>query len=327
MSKTIRWGIIAPGGIAQQFATGLTAVEGASLYSVAARSIEKAEAFAKAYHAEKFYDDYQAFLADDKLDAIYIATPHPFHKEFAIMCLQAGKAVLCEKPIAMNEAELTEMIECAKKNNVFFMEAVWTRFLPITVKLRELLAENVIGKITRLTADFAFNARKEIRRLYEPELGGGALLDVGIYPINYATMLLGNKPKQIFSTGYLGETGVDERASIILEYDNGVMANLYCGITTFAKNEAIIYGDKGYITVHDFWQSQKLRITYFDERTDEIIELPHAQNGYCYEAQEVASLLAENKTQSEIMSLEDSMAVMQIMDKLRVNWGLKYPME
>ncbi|WP_413698540.1 Gfo/Idh/MocA family protein [Psychromonas sp. KJ10-10] len=327
MSKTTHWGIIAPGGIAQQFAIGLTAVEGASLYSVAGRSIDKAQAFAEKHNAEKYYDDYQAFLADDKLDAIYIATPHPFHKEFAMMCLEAGKAVLCEKPIAMNESELSEMIECAKQNNVFFMEAVWTRFLPATVKIRQLLADKVIGEITRLTADFAFNASKEIRRLYEPELGGGALLDVGIYPVNYATMILGNTPKQILSTAYLGETGVDERASIILDYGNGVMANLYCGITTFAKNEAVIYGEKGVITVHDFWQSQKLRISYFDEREDEVIELPHAQNGYCYEAQEVMSLLAENKKESEIMSLEDSMAVMQIMDKLRADWGLKYPME
>lgn len=327
MSKTIHWGIIAPGGIAQKFATGLTAVEDACLYSVAARSIDKAEAFAKEHHVEKFYDDYQAFLADDKLDAIYIATPHPFHKEFAIQCLQAGKAVLCEKPIAMNELELTEMIECAKENNVFFMEAVWTRFLPITVKLRELLAENIIGKITRLTADFAFNASKEIRRLYELELGGGALLDVGIYPINYATMILGNSPKQILSTAYLGETGVDERASITLDYGNGVMANLYCSITTFAKNEAIIYGDKGYITVYYFWQGQKLTVTYYDDTPDYELTLPHKQNGYCYEAIEVAKLLAENKTESDIMPLADSMAVMKIMDKLRADWGLKYPME
>lgn len=327
MNKITRWGIVGPGTIAHKFSKGLSVIDDAELYAVVSRTKEKAQAFGQTYDVEKCYDDYEAFLADDQIDAVYVATPHPFHKKFSIMCMEAGKAVLCEKPVAMNQIELNEMIECAKKNNVFFMEAVWTRFLPITVKLRELLADNIIGQVKRVRIDFAFNAVNKVGRLYEPALGGGGLLDVGVYTINYATMILGNKPEQIVSIGNIGETGVDERASIILGYDNGVMANLYCGVSAMMKNDAVIFGEKGYITIPEFWQGEKLIVSYFDETEDLVIEMGHRMNGYCYEAEAVGMLVNEGEKESPIMSLEDSLSVMKIMDQLRADWGLKYPME
>lgn len=327
MSQITRWGIVGPGNIAHKFASGLKEIERAQLYAVVSRTLEKAEKFGAEYGVEHCYGNYEDFLGNDQIDAVYIATPHPFHKKFSIMCMEAGKAVLCEKPVAMNQVELKEMIDCARRNNVFFMEAVWTRFLPITVKLRELLAEGVIGEIKRVAADFSFNAPNKVGRLYEPELGGGGLLDVGIYSINYATMILGNKPNVISSVAYIGETNVDERASITLGYENGVMADLYCGISITTVHTATIYGAEGTITIDSFWQAKKLVIAYYDDREDVTIELDHRGNGYCYEAEAVGRLLEESVKESPVMPLGDSMAVMQIMDQLRADWGLKYPME
>lgn len=327
MSKITRWGIVGPGNIAHKFAKGLKALEDAKLYAVVSRSQDKADAFGAEYDVEKCYGDMEGFLADDLIDAVYIATPHPFHKDYAMRCMDAGMAVLCEKPVAMNNNELSEMIECAIRNDVFFMEAVWTRFLPLIVRLRELLSQNIIGEVKRVVADFAFSNGGKKGRLYEPALGGGGLLDVGIYVINFTTMVLGNKPSKVVSIPFMGQTGVDERAGMILGYENGVMANLYCGVSAQMKNDAVIYGEKGYITIHEFWQAQKMVITYFDEAEDEVIELDHRINGYSYEAEAVQECMAKGLKESDTMPLDDSVAVMQIMDDLRKDWGLKYPME
>ncbi|MGV8980606.1 Gfo/Idh/MocA family protein [Clostridium sp.] len=327
MKKTYKWGILGPGTIAHKFAEGIGALDNAEIYAVVSRSIEKAESFGEKYHIKKRYSNYKDLCNDKNIDIVYIATPHPIHKKFCIMCMESGKSVLCEKPVAMNEKELTEMIDCAKKNNVFFMEAMWTRFLPSLVKVRELLSNNKIGTIKRVTADFAFNAIAKEGRLYELELGGGALLDAGVYVLNFATMILGSKPGKVNSIAYIGETGVDERTNIIMEYENGASADLFCGISINTIDDAYIYGDKGYIRIPAFWHAERLIIKMFDEDEEQTIDLPMLSNGYNYEAQEVMQCIENNQIESEVMLLSESLEIIKIMDGLRKQWGLKYPME
>jgi predicted dehydrogenase len=328
MNKKIKWGILGPGTIAHQFAKGLMDIDDAELYAIVSRSQEKADEFGDAYGVEKRYSDYQAFLTDEAIDVVYVATPHPIHKKYAMMCMEAGKAVLCEKPVAMNQKELSEMIDCAKQNNVFFMEAMWTRFLPAIVKVRELLQSNAIGEIKRVTAEFAGNVVNKTGRLYELALGGGSLLDIGVYTISFASMILGSKPQKIESLAYIGETGVDERASIILGYEHGVVANLFCGLTLVNNNnDAIIYGEKGYIQVVDFWHSQEVIVKMFDQAHEEVMALPYDGSGYNCEAIEVMNCLKNDQKESGVMPLNESLDIMKIMDQLRQQWGLKYPME
>lgn len=327
MKKTYKWGILGPGTIAHEFAKGLEVLDNAKLYAVVSRSAENSERFGEKHHIKKRYSNYEDFCNDKDIDIVYISTPHPMHKEFSIMCMEAGKSVLCEKSVAMNESELTEMISCARKNNVFFMEAMWTRFLPSIVKVRELLKNDKIGNIKRVTADFAFNATEKVGRLYELELGGGALLDVGIYVLSFATMILGYEPKKVNSIAYIGETGVDERANIIMEYENGVSAALFCGISINTIDDAYIYGEKGYIRIPSFWHAEKIIVKMFDEDEEQIIDLPMISTGYNYEAQEVMQCIDNSQKESEIMSLTESLKIIKIMDELRKQWGLKYPVE
>ena len=327
VKKIYKWGILGPGNISHKFAKGLEVLDNAELYAVVSRSTEKAENFGEKYHIKKRYSNYKDFCNDKDIDIVYIATPHPMHKKFCIMCMEAGKSVLCEKPIAINEKELIEMIDCAKKNNVFFMEAMWTRFLPSIVKVRELLTSNKIGTIKRVTADFAFNAIAKEGRLYELELGGGALLDVGVYVLSLATMILGSKPQKINSISYIGETGVDERTNIIMEYENGISAELFCGISINTIDDAYLYGEKGYIRIPSFWHSERIIVKMFDENEEQIIDLPILSTGYNYEAEEVMKCMDNCLSESKIMSLNESLEVMKIMDVLRKQWGLKYPME
>ena len=327
MKKIYKWGILGPGYIAHKFAEGLEVLDNAQLYAVVSRSAENAESFGEKYNIKKRYSNYQDFCNDKDIDIVYIATPHPMHKEFCIMCMESGKSVLCEKPVAMNESELTEMIDCAKKNNVFFMEAMWTRFLPSIVKIREMLKNDVIGSIKRVTADFAFNAIEKEGRLYELELGGGALLDVGVYALSFATMVLGHNPQKINSIAYIGETGVDERTNIIMEYANGISANLFCGISISTIDDAYLYGEKGYIRIPSFWRAERVIVKMYAENEEQILDLPMLSTGYNYEAQEVMQCMDNNQSESEIMPLEESLVIMKMMDGLRKQWGLKYPME
>lgn len=327
MNRKIKWGILGLGRIAHQFAKGLKSIDDAELYAVVSRTQQKADDFAKEYDIPMSYGNYEDFMNNNEIEIVYIATPHPMHKEYSIMCMEAGKAVLCEKPVAMNQYELAQMIACSKKNDVFFMEAMWTRFLPSIVKVRELINNDVIGEIKRVTADFGFNAVNKTGRLYEPELGGGSLLDVGVYTISFSSMILGSKPKYIAGMPYIGATGVDERASIILGYENGVFANLFCGVSARMSNDAFIYGEKGYIHVLDFWHSNKLIVKMFDTEYEEIFNLPFKSTGYNYEAIEAMNCLVRGEKESIVMPLKESMDIMIVMDKLREQWGLKYPME
>lgn len=327
MSDTFRWGILGCGNIAKKFATGLQAAEGAELVAVGSRSQENADAFADQFDVPTRHASYEALAQDDNVDAVYVATPHPYHKENSILCLEAGKAVLCEKPFAINQKDAQEMVAVSRKENVFLMEAMWTRFLPITVQVRKWLADGAIGDVRMMYADFGFRAGiNPDGRLFNPNLGGGGLLDVGIYPISYASMVFSGAPKTISSQAHIGETGIDEQAAMIFGYEDGALAMLSCGVRIKTPHDAKIMGTDGMITVEpSFWNGKKATLQAGGK--EEVIELPHKGNGYEYEAEEVARCVRAGKIESDTISHDETLALMGTMDTIRAQWGLKYPME
>lgn len=324
--KKIKWGIIAPGWISISFTEGMKQVGNAEIVAVASRDISRAEEFAKKHNIKKAYGSYEEIVKDEEVDAIYIATPHPYHKELSIMCLQHSKAVLCEKPAALNSSELQEVIQTAERHNTFYMEAMWTRFLPAMREVKAMVEKGVIGEVKLLKADFSFRAPWEPEgRILNRNLAGGGLLDVGVYVISFAKHIIEEVPSTITSHAHIGNTGVDEQGAAILGYDDGKMAILNFGVRTETDHFAHIYGTEGYIKLPQFWGSRKIHLVKDGE--EKVIEPDFIGNGYNYEIEEVNRCLREGKLQSDIMTWEFSQGVMKMMDTLRNQWNLKYPSE
>jgi predicted dehydrogenase len=327
MSEKIRWGILSTGNIASKFAAGLQALDDVELVAVGSRSQASADAFAGKFGARKGYDSYEALAADPEIDAVYIGSPHPFHTANTLLCLEAGKAVICEKPFAMNARDAKTMVDLARQKQLFLMEAMWTRYFPVMVRVRELLAQEVIGEVRMVEADFGFRTNfNPSHRLFAPELGGGALLDVGIYPTSFAYMVLG-QPQSVTSLAHLGETGVDENSAMLFKYANGALAVLSCAVRTETPQVAIINGTKGRITVNRrWWMPRTLTLEIYGEE-EQHFDLPPVGNGYNYEAAEVGRCLRAGLLESEIMPLDETLKIMHTLDEIRAQWGLTYPME
>ena len=327
MTQQIRWGILGPGAISTKFAIGLQSADNGRLVAVGSRDELKAIAFAKRFGAPKLYGNYISLVNDPEVDAIYIGTPHAFHKEHAIMAMQAGKHVLCEKPFAINAQQAADMIEVARETSVFLMEAMWSRYLPTLVKTRELIAAGAIGNVRMLNADFGFRMGTVLpeHRLFNPDLGGGALLDVGIYPLSLASMLFG-KATKISAMANLGSTGVDEESVFVLGYPDGQMAICSTAIQLNTPHEATILGTDGSIHIPSPWWVSD-RITLKTGNKETTFRLPYKGNGYTHEAEELANCVAAGKTESAVMPLAESLGIMETMDAIRKEWGLVYPME
>lgn len=322
--QPVRWGILGPGSIARQFVSDLSGLEQASLAAVASRSMQRALQFAEEYGFARAYDSYQALADDPQVDIIYVATPHPFHKEHTLLSLQGGKAVLCEKPLGINAAQVQEMIDQAQRRDLFLMEAMWTRFLPVMARVREWLDQDRIGKVRLVQADFGFCTPWQPKgRLLNPELAGGALLDVGVYVVALAAMILGSDPERIQASGHLGKTGVDEQTALLLSYADGAIADLFCAVRTETQQKAIIYGSKGRIEIPDFWHAESALL----QKDDRILEKANGSAGYQFEAAYAMACLEESLTESAIMPLADSLAIAKILEKARQQLGLQYPME
>lgn len=325
-SDTIQWGILAPGSIAHQFATGLQSVPDAKLLAVGSRSQEKADAFADKFSVPKRHASYEALAADPDIHAVYIATPHPQHKDAALLCLAHGKAVLCEKPFTVNAKEAEEVIESARAKNLFVMEAMWSRFFPAMGHVRKLLAEGAIGEPLMLHADFGFRAGVDPNsRLFSPALAGGGLLDVGVYVVSLSSMIFGT-PSQVAGVAKLGETGVDELAAISLLHSGGQVSALTTGVRVNTPHEAVILGSEGSIKLHAPWW-KLAKITVNANGKSEEIDLPYEGAGMNYEAAEVGKCLRAGKNESDILPWAETLSVMKTLDTLRGQWGLKYPME
>ncbi len=327
MKDKIRWGILSTGHIAQKFARGLAALPDAELVAVGSRTQETADVFGAAFDIPHRHPSYEALVEDPDVDVVYVATPHALHCEDTLLCLNAGKAVLCEKPFAINAQEAETMVALAREKRLFLMEAMWSRFLPLLVKVRELVDDGVLGEVRMLNADFGFRAAIDPQgRLFDPELGGGALLDVGVYPVSLALMLLG-PPARVTSMAHLGEAGVDEQNAILLGYEKGQLAMLWSAVRTTTHHEASIFGTEARVRMHaPWWRGEALTLSRQGQE-DKVMDLPFKANGYNYEAAEVMTCLREGKLESDVMPLDETLEIMKILDTIRAQWGLTYPTE
>jgi hypothetical protein len=322
-----KWGIIGTGGIAHAFAKDLALLNGHSVHAIGSRNLSTAESFAHEFDIPYAYGSYEELAHDDEIDAVYVAVPHPAHKNSVIVALNAKKPVLCEKPFAVNATEAKEMVAAAKTNNVALMEAMWARFLPHYAKIREIVASGVLGPITTIHADHGQRlADQNIPRLIEPSLAGGALLDLGVYPISFAHMILG-VPTSITSKAVLTEKGVDAQTSIIFDYPHGAQAVLNTSMIVQTPCTAVVAGLNGYLEVdRTFYNPTSMRLTLYD---GPVTEYPSSYIGHGLreQAAEFARVIQQGEKESPILTTADTVAIMEIMDTVRAQIGLKYPFE
>jgi predicted dehydrogenase len=326
--KEINWGILGCGGIAHVFATSLQSLDKGVLLAGASRTPGRAQEFAEKHDIERVYTDYESLVTDPNIDIVYISTTHNFHYENAKLCLENGKHVLCEKSFTVNAKQAQELIELARDKHLFLMEAVWTRFLPAIVKLQELLAEGVIGEVRTVKADFSITGEfAPEHRLKNKMLAGGALLDLGIYPITFADIVFNQKPSRIQSSAVIGDTDVDDRSFYLFDYEGGRRAILTSSFTHSAPSLGVICGSKGYISIPVFHAAKQLQVHVEGEET--IFYDLHYEDGenFKFEIAHAMECIEAKKTESNIMPLSTTLAIMQTMDTLRAQWGLTYPEE
>jgi predicted dehydrogenase len=327
MKNKINWGILGCGKIAHKFAKGLSTLKDARLLAVGSRSQEKAAEFAAEHKAERACGSYEALAADPEIDIIYVATPHPWHAANTRLCLENDKAVLCEKPFTVNAAESASLIAFAREKKLFLMEAMWMRFFPVMEGLRQWISEGRIGEVRMLKADFGFRAEwNEESRLFNPDLAGGALLDIGIYPLSLAYMVFGSAPEALTGLADIGTTGVDEQSAYILRFEGGKLAVLSSAVRTKLPHEALILGTEGSVRIPDFWHGTEAWLES-GGRKPKRYRFPITSNGYQYEARAAMDSLRAGQTEHPLMPLDESLAIMQTMDDLRSLWGLRYPFE
>ena len=321
-NKNIRWGIIGLGKIANKFATDLASIETAELVAVASRNLQNANNFAEKHTAKKAYSSYEELAKDTNVDAVYIATPHSFHKEHAILCLRNKKAVLCEKPFAMNLSEVAEMIQVAKENNVLLMEALWSFFLPHFTYVLDIVKSEKFGKLKSLEADFGFHTPYNTdSRLFKKELGGGSLLDIGIYPIFAALATLG-EPDAIHAKATFFENGADASCDMVFQYKNA-KATLKSTLLEEIPSIAILKFDKAIVKLNSqFHQSSS--ITVIQNNKEEIINFDFKTIGYNFETEHFNNLIRAGEKESNIMTFEFSKNLINTLDKVREIIGLKY---
>jgi len=323
----LRWAIIGTGNIAGRFADDFRLTDAGELVAIGSRSPARAEAFAARTSAPRFHADHAELLAADDVDAVYIAVPHSAHRDMAVAAIEAGKTVLVEKPFTLNRAQADELATLARDRGGFLMEAMWTRFLPHMVRIRELLAHGRLGDVQLVTAEHGVWFRHDpAHRMFDPHLGGGALLDLGVYPISFASMVLG-APSSVLASTQFGDTGVDGQTAAVLQYENGRQAVATSTMQAWLPNRATIAGTDARIDIDGTWY----RPTSFTltERTGAVerYEFPEQGNGLRYQAEEVARCVRAGQRESAVMSLDESCRIMGTMDDVRAQIGLRYPGE
>ena len=320
----VRWGILGAGSIAGRFSEALASLPEAETLAVGSRSQETADRFAAARGFSRAYPSYAELAADPDVDVVYVATPHPFHAENVELCLRAGKAVVCEKPFTLNAAEARRLVGLARERGLFLMEGMWTRFFPLMGRLRRMLSDGTIGEPRMLAVDFGFRADFDpSSRLFDPKLGGGAMLDVGVYCVSFASMVLG-RPTGETGLSHLGETGVDEQFAAALDHGEGRISSITAGTRTASPHEATVLGTEGYARIHSPWWQPEAMTVSRPGREDEVVREPAEENGFRYEAAEVMRCLRAGETESPIMPLDETVSVLEAMDTIRRSWGLRY---
>lgn len=323
MERKIKWGVLGLGKIAHKFCSDLQLSDDVELRAVASRDLQKARKFGKKYKAERHYGSYEELVQDPEVEVVYIATPHSYHYEHTMLCLRNNKAVLCEKPMGVNAAQTRAMIDEARSRGLFLMEGLWTRLLPSTMWMLELFEEKEIGDIVNVQADFGIAARYDPKhRLFNKSLGGGSLLDLGIYPLYMSYLALG-EPSEVKAMARKAPTGVDNSCNILLRYQNGSLATLSSTLEAETDNEANFHGTKGTMKLHKpFHHANELTVTTAEEEVT--TEFPIDGHGYIYEIEEVNYFLFEGLTECAALPLELSLSLSKTMDKVKKEIGLSY---
>ncbi len=322
----MNFGIIGAGSIAETMAYTIMNMSEVNLYAIASRSIDKAISYKEKYHMQAAYGSYEELAQDKNVDVIYIATPHSFHFEQAKLCLENGKHVLCEKAFTANAKQAEELIEMSERTGLFLGEAMWTRFMPLVYKLEEILENKTIGEVSSITANLNFPMMHK-ERLIKAELAGGALLDVGIYPLTMASIVMGDDIDYINATGILTEEGVDKIGQYTLVYKNGTLADLNAGMCSFGDGCAVIYGTKGRIVVEGVNCPECVKVYDGDSNLIEKWSKEEQISGYEYEVKACVADIKAGKTESERMTHGKTLKMMHVMDEIRKQMGVKFPFE
>lgn len=324
MMDKVKWGIIGTGNISGKFANALSMLPEAELVAVASREMSTATRFAEKHKIPRPYPSYQELANDPDIDVVYIGTPHTFHLENSVLCMRNGKSVLCEKALTINAREAREMVQVAREENVFLMEAMIPRHVPLLKNVVQWVKDGRIGEVRMVRAsrcarrDFAPEARQ-----LNPELGGGSLLDVGVYVISFASQIFAKAPVESIGLGHIGELGSDEQGVAILKYDKGEIADLSFALRTEAVDEAYIFGTEGYMKIHELFAVPRKVSLFIGKEEIEAHEGP-TDNALNYEAEEVMRCLKLGLKESPYMPLDESIQIMEIMDDIRRQWGLVY---
>ncbi|GFP74187.1 Gfo/Idh/MocA family protein [Clostridium fungisolvens] len=319
----VRFGIIGLGNIAARFAKVLNMAQGVELNSVAALDMGRAERFKESFGAKKAYDKYIDLIKDGEVDVIYIAQTHNFHFDMVKLCLNNNKPVICEKPLVTNKKDAEELVKLARENNVLLMEAMWSRCIPTTQKVKQWVKEGKIGEVKLINASFAFNFPFDPEhRLYNPKLAGGSLYDVGVYPIEFATGILEEKPTVVNSVGTISKSGVDDFVVMNMKFNSGALASLSCGFTADTNRDAHIYGSDGQIVVYDFLGPRRCELY---DRQNNLIEVfeESFEDGFIYQINHFVELYMNNKIESDIIPLQDTIDCAEIFDTVLSQCGVK----
>lgn len=318
--KNVRFGIIGLGGISRRFARVLKTAEGVELVAVASKEMARSENFAKEFHATKAYEGYQALVNDPEVDVVYIGLIHNLHYEVAKLCMENGKGVLCEKPLVLTKKEAKSLAQISKDNQVLLMEAMWSRFIPTTLKAKEWIDQGKIGQVKLINASFCFNFPYDPKhRLYNPELAGGSLYDAGVYPIEFASGMLGQYPSEVTSVATIGPTGVDEYVAMSFAYKNGALANLSCGLTAETNRDGKVFGSKGHIIVYDFLNTKKCERYNVSNELEESFECEF-EDGFIFEIKHFVQLFRDGKIESSIIPHKENIATSGVFEDLIQQW-------
>ena len=320
----MKFAILGAGNIAQTMANTISKMNGIESYAVASRDIGKATEFATKNGFEKAYGSYEELVQDDEVELVYIATPHSHHYAHARLCIEHGKPVLCEKAFTANAKQAKEILSLAKEKKVFITEAIWTRYMPSRERIQAVIESGIIGDVTSVTANLGY-AIGQVERLVKPELAGGALLDLGVYPINFACMVLGSNYSEVSSTAIITDTGVDSMNTITLSYADGKMASLHSTFMARTNRMGIVSGTQGYMEIQNINNCEEFRVY---NSNDELLKKETFKDqitGYEYQVEACVEAMKNGLLECLQMPHAETIKVMELMDSLRKEWGVIYP--
>ena len=326
MTQPIKFAILGAGNIAHTMARTVTQMPEVVPYAVAARELDRAQAFATQYGFSRAYGSYEQLLADPQVELVYIATPHSHHAAQALACLEAGKHVLCEKAFTVNAHQARQVLDTARQKGLLVAEAIWPRYMPMAQRLREVCQSGIIGRVHTLTADLGYSVFAR-PRIHDPALAGGALLDVGIYPLTFAAIAFGSQVEGVSSTAVMADTGVDAQNSVLLTYAGGRMAVLHSSVVAVSHRAGALQGEDGFAVVENVNNYESIRV--YDRDRVQIAEYrqPRQITGFEYEVRACAEAIRAGQVECPQMPHREILRMMELMDTIRGQWGLRYPFE